>query len=234
MPFCLVVLFLICHCSGAVPLFPLEATIVQIQQRGVVGAQQVTEQVLVNGVSLVNPSEEVKSIVQSMSAGALLTAVNINKTSPQMEHRAILRSRDCIQEGPRPHWTDRMFYDGKVYLSLEHNDTWTAHVPQAMALKVLLDEQVERTRAERVRLQEGCIQLMKKLSLSQELPASSSGLDPILILIIVLAFLGLILLTFCISKNLGSRHPGGVIGSIIHYPPKSEDEGFKCCEYNTL
>lgn len=46
-----------------------------------VGAPQVTEQVLVNGVSLVNPSEEVKSIVQSMSAGALLTAVNINTTS---------------------------------------------------------------------------------------------------------------------------------------------------------
>lgn len=148
-----------------------------------------------NGVSLVNASEEVKSIVQSMSAGALLTAVNRNKTSllskmspcamnlqtqlevkrfarslPPAEPHAILRSRECVQEGPRPHWTDRVFYDGKVYLSLERNDTWTAHVPQAMALKVLLDEQVELTRAERVRLQEGCIQLIRTLNLAEDLP----------------------------------------------------------------
>lgn len=147
-----------------------------------------------------------------------------------MEHHAILHSRECIQEGPRPHWTDRMFYDGKVYLSLEHNDTWTAHVPQAMTLKVLLDEQVERTRAERVRLQEGCIQLMKKLNLTEELPGkllclnrfvfvyrqvliccfvlfslivSSFRLPQLLILIVVLTFLGLILLSIFISKNLG-------------------------------
>lgn len=61
-----------------------------------------------------------------------------------------------------------MFYDGKVYLTLDHTDTWTAHVPQAMALKVLWDQEVQRTRTERVRLQEGCIKLMKELRLSEE------------------------------------------------------------------
>lgn len=149
-----------------------------------------------------------------------------------LEDHVILRSRECIQEGARPHWTDRMFYDGKVYLSLEHNDTWTVHVPQAMTLKVLLDEQVERTRAERIRLQEGCIQLMNELKLSEEwsgmlpcislierlcccllsgsrmllcpsLSVASFPLHQILILIMLLAFLGLILASFLIYKNQG-------------------------------
>lgn len=85
-----------------------------------------------------------------------------------LEDHVILRSRECIQEGPRPHWTDRWFCDGKVYLSLEHNDTWTVHVPPATTLKVLLDERAERTKAKRIRLQEGCVLLMNELKLSEE------------------------------------------------------------------
>ncbi|XP_017277916.1 uncharacterized protein si:dkeyp-13a3.10 [Kryptolebias marmoratus] len=224
MHFCVALLFVIsCHFSEGVPLLYVEATVVQIQQRGVM---HVTEQVLVNGVPLSQPSEEVKSTVQSMSAGTLLLAVSINQTSA-LRHQTILRSQECIQEGPRLRWTDRMFYDGKVYLSLEHNDTWTAHVPQAVALKALLDEQVERTRAERIRLQEGCTQLMKNLKLSEEQSVSSFPWHLILIPVISLAFLGITLAAFVISKTKDLRHPGGVIGSIIHYPPKSEDEVFE-------
>ena len=84
------------------------------------------------------------------------------------EDHNILRSRECILEGPQLHWTDRVFYDGKVYLTLEHNDTWTAHVPQAVALKELWDQEMPRTRTERIQLQEGCVQLMKELRLSDQ------------------------------------------------------------------
>lgn len=61
-----------------------------------------------------------------------------------------------------------MLYDGKVYLSLDHTDTWTAQVPQALALKVLWDQEPQLTGTERIRLQEGCIKLMKELRLSGE------------------------------------------------------------------
>lgn len=80
----------------------------------------------------------------------------------------VLRSRECILEESELHWTDRVFCDGKVYLTLGPNDTWTPNVPQAMALKVLWDQEIDRTREERIRLQEGCFKLMRKLGLSIE------------------------------------------------------------------
>ena len=61
---------------------PLDTVIVQVQQWGVVGAQQVAEQVLLNGVSLKDKSQEVDSIIQTMSIDALLpTLINVNQTS---------------------------------------------------------------------------------------------------------------------------------------------------------
>lgn len=66
------------------------------------------------------------------------------------------------------HWTDRVFYDGKVYLYLDRTDTWTAHMPQALALKGLWDQEAQGTKTERIRLQEGCIKLMRELRLSEE------------------------------------------------------------------
>lgn len=53
-------------------------------------------------------------------------------------------------------------------MTLDRNDTWMPHVPQALALKELWDQEVERTREERIRLQEGCFKLMKELGLSVE------------------------------------------------------------------
>lgn len=61
-----------------------------------------------------------------------------------------------------------MFYDSVMYLSLGHDDTWIAHVPEAQALKTLWDQEAQRTRTERIRLQEGCIKLMRELRLSEE------------------------------------------------------------------
>lgn len=63
-------------------IFPsLDTVIVQVQQWGVVGAQQVAEQVLLNGVSLKDKSQEVDSIIQTMSFDALPTLINVNQTS---------------------------------------------------------------------------------------------------------------------------------------------------------
>lgn len=60
----------------------LDTVIVQVQQWGVVGGQQVVKQVLLNGVSLTGISQEVDSIIQTMSADALLPSlISENQTS---------------------------------------------------------------------------------------------------------------------------------------------------------
>ncbi|AWP04072.1 Hypothetical protein SMAX5B_005933 [Scophthalmus maximus] len=152
-------------------------------------------------------------------------------------NHTVLRSRECILEGSRLRWTDRVFYDGKVYLTLDHTDTWTAHVPQALALKVLWDQEEHRTRPERIRLQEGCIKLMRELKLSEEQSVPGIPLPQVLIPILaLLAFTGLIIISLLLSKNWGLGHPGGVIGSVIHYPKDIAEMGpeKKDCDYRTL
>lgn len=88
--------------------------------------------------------------------------------SHSLGNHTILRSRECILEGSQLHWTDRVFYDGEVYLTLDHNDVWTAHKLQALTLKALWDQAEQRTRPEGIHLQEGCIKLMRELKLSEQ------------------------------------------------------------------
>lgn len=51
-------------------------------------------------------------------------------------------------------------------MTLDRDDTWTPHEPQALALKELWDQEVECSREERIQLQEGCFKLMNELRLS--------------------------------------------------------------------
>ncbi|CAG07665.1 unnamed protein product [Tetraodon nigroviridis] len=147
---------------------PVDAVIVQVQSWGAVGAQQLRGHVLLNGAALTGENQEVDAIIRSMSVHQHLpSAIGVNLTSV-LRNCTLLRSRECILEGSELHWTDRVFCDGKVYLTLDGNDTWTPHVPQALALKESWDQQVERTREQRIRLQEGCFKLMGKLGLSAE------------------------------------------------------------------
>lgn len=93
--------------------------------------------------------------------------------APLVNH-IVLRSRECILEGSELHWTDRVLYDGQVCLTLDNQDAWTAHTPQAMAIKELWDQAVQHTKTERIQLQEGCTNLMRELRLSDE----QSGIKP--------------------------------------------------------
>lgn len=80
----------------------------------------------------------------------------------------MLRSRECLLEGSQLHWADRVLCDGNLYLTLDPRDVWTAHVPQALTLKLQWNQEEQRTGTERIRLEEGCIRLMKELRLSEE------------------------------------------------------------------
>lgn len=84
-----------------------------------------------------------------------------------LANHIVLRERECILEGTRVQWTDRVFYDGAIFLSLDRTDNWTPHVPQALGLKGLL-EQAEQQAANNIRLEEGCSKLMRELRLSEE------------------------------------------------------------------
>ncbi|XP_041805486.1 uncharacterized protein LOC121615273 [Chelmon rostratus] len=234
MQFLAILPLMLCDLSLSFPA-PLDTIIVQVQQWGVVGAQRVVDQVLLNGVSLTGTSQEVDSIIQFMSADAPLpTRIILNQTSALRNH-TVLRSRECILEGSQVHWTDRVFYDGKVYLYLDRTDTWTAHMPQALALKGLWDQEAQGTKTERIRLQEGCIKLMRELRLSEEQSVPGTPLPQFLIpALALMVFMGLVLMSLLLFKKLGFRHPGGVIGSIIHYPmdmtemaPEIKDDGYR-------
>lgn len=209
---------MLCRLSRSFPV-PVDTIIVKVQQWGVMGAQRVMEQVFLNGVPLTSTSQEVSSIIQRISAGSPIPAlISDNKTSVLRNH-TVLWSCECILEGSQLHWRDRVFYDGKVNLTLNQTDMWTAHVLHAQTLKLLWYQDVQRTRTERIRLQEGCIKLMREFSLSEE--HSVPGISLPQFLIPVLAFLalsGLIVINLLLFKNHGLRHPGGVVGSIIHYP----------------
>lgn len=207
-----------CDFSLGYPV-PVDIVIVQVQQRRVVGAQQVVEQVLLNGVSLTGKSQEVDGIIQTMSADPFLpTLVSFNQTSVMRNH-TVLRSRECILEGSQLHWADRVFYDGKVYLTLDHTGTWRAHGPEALAFKAVWDREEPSTQTESTHLREGCINLMRELMLSEE--PSVPGISVPQFVMPILAFLvftGLIIISLRLAKKHGLRHPGGVIGSIVHYP----------------
>ncbi|KAF7653013.1 hypothetical protein LDENG_00088200 [Lucifuga dentata] len=206
---------LLCQLSRAF-LVPVDTIIVQVQQQRVVGGLRVVEQVLLNGFPLTSMSPEFSSIIQSILADAVLN--NVNQTAVMKNH-TVLHSRECILEGSQLHWADRILCDGTVYLTLGQTGMWTAHLPEAVDLKALWDQEVERTRRERIHLQEGCIKLMKELRLSEEESGPAIPLPHFLIPILaLLIFAGLVSISLLISKKQGLRNPGGVIGSIIHYP----------------
>lgn len=209
----------------------------QVQQWGVVGHPKVMMQVLLNGVSPSGTSQEVDRIIKSMSASSILPAlIGANYTS-LLRNQTLLHSRECVLEGSQLQWTDRVFCDGKLCLTLDTTDSWRAEIPQALALKLLWNQEVHRTRMERIHLQEGCMELMKEMKLSQEQPVSGIPLPQFLIPILaLLAFGGLIIISLLLSKNHGLRHPGGVIGSIVHYPQDMTEmpSQIKSSGYHTL
>lgn len=216
---------------------PGDTTIVQIQKWTVVGSARSVDQVLLNGVSLTGASPELSVLIKSISVDALPRAfINDDNTSLLRNH-TVLHSRECILEGSQLHFAERVFYDGEVYLTLDHSDVWAAHGPQALALKEVWDQEVQLVAAKREVFEEVCSKLMKELKLSEAQGASGFHWPQIIIPILtLLIFAGLICISLFFFKNHGPRHPGGVIGSIIHYPKdiSQDDPEKKGYSYQTL
>lgn len=211
------VLILSFHVCRSLPV-DADTVVLQIQQWRGAGSQQVEEQALLNGIPLMGKSPEFNAVIKAVLDDTLLTSlISFNQTSSISNH-TILRSRECMWEGSKLRWADRVFADGQLYLTLNQNDMWTAHIQEAVAIKVVWDQEVQQTRAERLHLQEGCVKLMKHLNLSEK--QSVPGILHLHLLVPVLALIVfgvLIMVSIVIYKIKGFRHPGGVIGSIVHY-----------------
>ncbi|XP_061776371.1 uncharacterized protein LOC133568455 [Nerophis ophidion] len=192
---------------------PVDRINVQIQQPVVLGHRPVTGRVLLNGVPIPATNQKLSSILQRMSADLLTLRLLSDNQAALLRNHSYLWSRDCTLEGSELQRTDRFFYDGVVYLSLNHNGTWTAHTLQAGALKALWERVVRRS------MEDECMILMSELKLSEERTEPEIPFPQFLISILaLLAFTGLAGISFLLATKQGLTPPGGVLGSIVHYP----------------
>lgn len=219
------VLAIIITCNLCWALPKVVDMVIQFQHARVLDGVE-TVHVLVNGDHLSNPGGDVSGILSALwseDGSSLLNAVvtmqkeiTVNQSTPK--NHTIQRIRECRMHGAQVHLTDQILYDGRVYLTLDGTtDTWTSEVAEAVVLKRLWAQNPERTRPQRMQLQERCITLMKQLTRSEP---KTGGLSMMTVLSPALALMFFAVLTmasFLISKKQG--HPGaGVIGSIVHYP----------------
>ncbi|XP_038859797.1 uncharacterized protein LOC120055852 [Salvelinus namaycush] len=206
-------------------------TVILFQRSGVVGEMETVEQVLVNGAPLSSCGKYVSGILRAVLLGnysesfqqAFEILENVTNTMTKNPTYQYLRVRECKLNGFRVvHLTDQLLVNGNDFLTLDQStDTWTAEVPQALSLKQLWDWDTERTRRERMQLHESCTELME---LTQSEPTTNGGMSLLTVLAPLfagLAFVAVVIASFLISQQQDpkvSGHPGGVLGSIVHYP----------------
>ncbi|XP_041955550.1 uncharacterized protein LOC121714307 [Alosa sapidissima] len=208
---------------------------VRLENKSVISEEQTFEEkILINGTSVTpndngdgRATEIYRTLLGNISSSSLRDALLIfaNRFN-NTENHTYQRFRECKFIGHQLiHVSEQIMHNGKEFLSLDQTtDTWTALDPQALSLKEVLDRDSERTVQDRMRFQETCAELLKELTHSDSASkVSTAVLAPLLA---GLVFLGLVLLSFIMSKHSvkGSAQPaGGIVGSIVHYPPATSD-----------
>ncbi|KAL0965963.1 hypothetical protein UPYG_G00288740 [Umbra pygmaea] len=207
-------------------------TVIQFQRSGVVGKVETVEQVLVNGDSLSSFGKDVsrilKAVLLSNYSNKTLKMIeeNIYNTMKKEHKNQYMRVWECKMSGFQVLvLSDRLLVDGKDFLSLDQTtDTWTAEVPQALTLKQLWDRDSKLTRRERMQLHDSCTELIKEITCEPNKRPTEAGMDMMSVLaplLAGLAFISLAIASFLISNKQDPTipvYPGGVIGSIVHYP----------------
>ncbi|XP_051556831.1 uncharacterized protein LOC127442674 [Myxocyprinus asiaticus] len=185
-------------------------------ERSVLVNDTVVEKVLVNGASasylkgqlddqpVVIKDEALRKIVEIERA----TAINVT----------CIRLRECqLREYRVLRLSDRFQLNGKDYLALDsETGSWTVLEPDAIGLKQTWALEAERASLEYTHLKEECEELIKLMNDTQ----NQEGLGVLRVMAPVLTtflFIGFVFISFLIFKRHGQQ-PGGVLGSIIHYP----------------
>lgn len=134
-----------------------------------------------------------------------------------------MRLRECNLRGYEVlRLSDRFQRNGRDYLVLEPQaDSWTVLVPEANDLKKTWALETDLTRLEKTHLKEDCEEFVKQMNDKQ----NREELEVLRVVAPVLTtavFFGFVFTSILMFKRQG-QHPGGVIGSIIHYPAHHHD-----------
>ncbi|XP_067219890.1 uncharacterized protein [Chanodichthys erythropterus] len=129
-----------------------------------------------------------------------------------------IRLRECKMRGYQVlQLSDRFQLNGRDCLTLDpESDSWTVLMPEAHDLKQSWTLEAEHTSLEKVHLKEECEEFMKQMNDTQD----QEGHGVLRVMAPVLAtflFFGFVFISHLIFKRHGQQ-PGGVLGSIIHYP----------------
>lgn len=185
-------------------------------ERSVLVNGTVVERVLVNDAHLKGQQPVVRPIQDEV----LKTMVeNGHKTA---SYTTYTRLRKCKFRGHQVlQLSDRFQLNGRDYLILDpQTDSWTALMPELHNLKQPSMLGAESASLEKIHLKDECEQLITEMNDTQ----NQEGFDVLRVMAPVLSmflFITIVFISFLIFKRHG-QHPGGVLGSIVHYPPLHE------------
>lgn len=190
--------------------FPTDL-VIQFERSVVNGT--VVERIFVNDAHLKGHQPVVRPIQDEV----LKTMVeNSHKTAG---YATYIRLRECKFRGYQVlQLSDRFQLNGRDYLILDpQTDSWIMQMPELHDLKQPSMPEAESTSLEKIHLKDECEEMIKEMNDTQ----NQEGFDVLRVMAPVLSmffFVGFIFISFLMFKRHG-QHPGGVLGSIVHYPP---------------
>lgn len=184
-------------------------------ERSVLVNGTVVERILVSEANLKGQFDK-QPVVRPIQDETLKMMVENDRESAS--YGTYIRLRECKLRGYRVlQLSDRFQLNGKDYLTLDSDsDSWTVLMPEAQDLKQPWTLKAEHASLEKIHLKEECVEFIKQMNDTQ----NQEGLGVLRVMAPVLAtllFIGFVFMSLLIFKRHG-HHPGGVLGSIIHYP----------------
>ncbi|XP_067309220.1 uncharacterized protein [Pseudorasbora parva] len=182
----------------------------------VLGNGTVVERILVSHAHLKSQFNNTQPVVRPIQDDVLkMMAENGHDTA---SYGTYTRLRECKLRGYRVlQLSDRFQLNGRDCLTLDpETNSWTVLMPEVQDLKRSWTLEAEHTSLEKTHLKEECEDFMKQMNNTK----NQEGLDVLRVMAPVLAtflFFGFVFISHLIFKRHG-RQPGGVLGSIIHYP----------------
>lgn len=209
--------FLLVDLSLALP----KDTVIQFERRVLVNGT-VVERILVSYAHLKEQFDNKQPVVRPIQDELLKIMVENNYHTAS--YGTYTRLRECKMRGYQVlQLYDRFQLNGRDCLSLDpETDTWTVLMPEAQDLKQLWTLEAEHTSLEKTDLKEECKDFIKQMDDTQNQEGHVGVLRVMAPVLATFLFIGFVFISLLISKR-HSQQPGGVLGSLIHYPAHQFD-----------
>ncbi|XP_073705772.1 uncharacterized protein [Garra rufa] len=190
-------------------------------ERSVLLNGTVVERILVNDAHLKGQFDE-QPVVRPVQDEVLKMMVENDHGSASFG--TYIRLRECKLKGYHVlQLSDRFQLNGKDYLILDSDtDSWKVLIPEAQDQKQSWTLKAKHASLEKIHLKEECEEFIKQMNDTQ----NQEGLGVLRVMAPVFAtflFIGFVFMSLLIFKRYGHQ-PGGVLGSIIHYPAHHFEE----------